>query len=264
MTAESRVYTHKLLILASFVLSLYGTLFLFLFSHYGSHYRTPFTGFFLITDIYWLITILLQVFFIIKVFFDKTVSTENKAAVSEIIGPHFAINNALQFLWCYFFNKEKFALAELVLIINLLNLLALYFTHRTVSIKNVGDWLTIHFPVTALPLSWTMYAIFWNGACLVHSHNKSLIARILANVFIWEFLLVPLAILVLYHDWSIGLSTSLLMLGLGFGQLFTKVVAFQWVFAFIIAAVDFIISVVIMFGSGLNTVNGEEQAPLLS
>ncbi|KAG7854323.1 hypothetical protein KL939_005071 [Ogataea angusta] len=109
-----------------------------------------------------------------------------------------------------------------------------------------------------------MYAIFWNGACLFHSHNKSLMARILANVLVWEFLVVPLAILVFYQDWSIGLSTSLLMLGLGFGQLFTKVVALQWLFAFIIAAVNFVVSVVIMFGSGLRTVNREEQAPLLS
>ncbi|ESX00202.1 hypothetical protein KL918_004992 [Ogataea parapolymorpha] len=264
MTTESKVFTQKALIVASFLLSGYGTLFLFLFSHFGKHYRTPFTGFFIVTDIYWLVTMLLQVFFIVKVFFDKTVAAENKAAISEIVGPHFAINNALHFLWCYFFHKEKFALAELVLVINLLNLLALYFTHRTVAIKNVSDWLTVHFPVTALPLSWTMYAIFWNGACLFHSHNKSLLARILANVLVWEFLVVPLAILVFYQDWSIGLSTSLLMLGLGFGQLFTKVVALQWLFAFIIAAVNFVVSVVIMFGSGLRTVNREEQAPLLS
>ncbi|ODV87168.1 hypothetical protein CANARDRAFT_21138 [[Candida] arabinofermentans NRRL YB-2248] len=267
MTSESIMFTKKVAVLISFALSVYGSIFYFLFSHQGKHFQTPFSGIFIVTAIYWLLTFLLQLFFIIKVFFDKSITLEAQSRITDIVGSHFTINNICHFFWCYFFHRESFAVSECILGLNLLNLLTLYFHHKTMSIKNINDWVTIHFPVSAMPLSWTLYALFWNGACMFHSHNKSLFARILANLFIWEFLLVPGCFLLFYKDWSIGLSSSLLMLGLGFGQLFTKVVAFQWVFAFVISAVDFVASVLTMFGSGLTSnvnTGTSEQAPLLA
>ena len=56
-----------------------------------------------------------------------------------------------------------------------------------------------------MPLSWVMFALFWNGAVMFHIHK--LFGRILANVFIWDFLLVPG---VFYCYSMIGLLDSLM------------------------------------------------------
>lgn len=267
--AHSGLTTSKVAIALSFALSVVSTLVFLLPKLNSPHFLTPFSGVFLITLLYWVITLLLQFLFISKVFFNPNVSESNQANVIAIVGPHFVLSNMLNFFWCFLFAKERFFLSELILIANLLNLLVLYFSHKTIAIKSMPDWLTIHLPITGLPLSWTLYAIFWNGACLFHSHNKSLLPRILANFLIWEFLFVPMALLLLYSDWSVGLSTSFLMLGVGLGQMMTKLVALQWIFAFIIATVDFLLSILSMFSTAMSqaeTVSApaEDQAPLLA
>jgi hypothetical protein len=258
----------RVTITLSFALSAIASLFLLLPKLNNHHLETPFTGIFIITTLYWIITLLLQFLFITKVFFNANVSQANQANIIAVVGPHFTFSNIINFFWCYFFTREKYLIAEILLVVNLLNLLMLYFSHKTNSIKNIQDWLTIHLPVTGIPLSWTLYAIFWNGACLFHSHNKSLAARILANIFIWEFLLVPMTLLLLFSDWSVGLSTSFLMLGVGLNQMLTKLIALQWIFAFVISGLDFVFSILSMFNTALRQVETEstsnDQAPLLA
>ncbi|QPG73581.1 hypothetical protein FOA43_000893 [Brettanomyces nanus] len=268
MSSESKFSAAKGTLVISYVLSVIGVFYYFIFGHFGSHYRTPFTSSLVFVLIYWVLTLILQSLFIVKVFFNTNVSSNNQANILALVGPHFSVNNVLNFFWCYYFAQEKFVISEIILLVNLVNILALYFTHKTVSIKNVSDWLVVHFPVTGLPLSWTLYAVFWNGACMFHSHYKSLAPRLLANIFIWEFFLTPVSLLILYKDWSVSLSTSFLMLGLGLSQLFSKTVALQWIFALVISGIDFVASVLTMVGTSLTSVNTEtssnEQAPLLA
>lgn len=77
-----------------------------------------------------------------------------------------------------------------------------------------------------------------------------------------------MALLVFYSDWSIGISTSFLMLGVGLYQMLTKLIALQWIFAFTISGVDFVFSVLYMFNSAIRQVETEssssDQAPLLA
>lgn len=216
---------------------------------------------------YWVITLLLQFMFITKVFFNSNVSSTNQSNVIAIVGPHFTIFNIINALWAYFFTMERFLISEILLLLNLVNLLTLYFSHKTIKIRSLPDWLTIHLPITGIPIAWTLYAILWNGATLFHSHNKSLLPRLLANFFIWEFFFVPMSLLVLYSDWSVSLATSFLLLGVGFGQMTSRLVALQWIFAFVISGLDFILSILYMFNTAVSqtgSTNSSDQAPLLA
>ncbi|KAF6008784.1 hypothetical protein HII13_000231 [Brettanomyces bruxellensis] len=266
---EGRQYTAaKSTVVISYVLSVIGVFYYFALGHFGKSYFTPFTASQIIIVLYCIVTLLLQLLFIVQSFFNTNVSSSNQANILAVVGPHFSINNILNFFWCYFFIRRNFLVAEIILLVNLINLLSLYFTHKTVSIKSASDWLVVHFPTCGLPLSWTLYAIFWNGACLFHSHYESLLPRLIANVLIWEFLVTPLALLILYKDWSVSLSTSFLMLGLGLKQFFNKAIALQWIFAFVISGIDFLASILCIVRSSLanrNTqTNSDEEAPLLS
>jgi hypothetical protein len=257
----------KVFIVLSYVLSAFAALFYLLPNEGEKHFLTPFSGILIVNAIYWVLTLLFQFLFIVKVLFNENVTQTNQSSVIAVVGPHFIISNVLNSLWIYFFTRERFWLSEALLFVNLLNLLTLYFSHKTIAIKSLPDWLTIHLPVTGIPLAWTLYAIFWNGACMFHSHNKTLLPRVLANVFIWEFLFVPMALLMLYSDWSVALATSFLMLGVGFRQMFTKLIAFQWIFAFVISGADFIFAVLSMFNTAIgqvDTARSQDSAPLLA
>ncbi len=268
-TSDHRQYTAaKSTVVITYVLSAVGVFYYFALGHFGKHYSTPFTASQIIIVLYWVVTLLLQLLFLVRSLFNSNVSASNQANILAVVGPHFSINNVLSFFWCYFFVRENFLVAEIILFVNLINLLALYFTHKTVAIKSASDWLIVHFPVCGLPLSWTLYAIFWNGACLFHSHYRSLLPRLIANVLIWEFLLTPIALLLLFRDWSVSLSTSFLMLGLGLKQFFSKTIALQWVFAFTISGIDFLASIIAIVRFSLSNkgarVHSDEEAPLLS
>jgi len=113
-----------------------------------------------------------------------------------------------------------------------------------------------------MPLTWTYYAIFWNGSVMVGCH--SLACRILANVAIWSFLIYAVFFLLIFKDYSIGFATAFLMAGLGVGQFLRQAIAFQWIFAFTIMAIVFLASLVI----GIPEIFGgesydRERAPLL-
>jgi Fungal protein of unknown function (DUF1774) len=160
-----------------------------------------------------------------------------------------------------------FWLAEFLLIINLFNLTALYFRHST------GP-RSIHIPIVSAPYAWTYVAILWTGAAMVHAH--SLAARILANIAIWGILVFGVFFLLAFKDYSMGFELAVLSLckfeipfystpppllqrifsgnriakliyfaALALAQLGTHVVAFQWIFAFVIMACLTILSVLI-------------------
>ena len=145
---------------------------------------------------------------------------------------------------------------ELLLIVNFFNLTFLYFGHSATP-------LIIHAPIVSAPLAWNYVAIFWNGAAMVGNGRTSLFARIVANVFIWGVLVLGGFFLVVFKDYTMGLELAILALckpplpdlsvslanemntALALGQLATRVVAFQWIFAFIIAGLLFVLSLAV-------------------
>lgn len=75
---------------------------------------------------------------------------------------------------------SHFVWAEVLLVLNFVNLTSLYFRHNAYP-------RSIHVPTVSAPLAWTFVAIYWNGAIMV-PHPGSLVARIFANIFVWGIL----------------------------------------------------------------------------
>ena len=88
------------------------------------------------------------------------------------------------------FVRSYFAWAEVIIILNFINLSSLYFRHP-------GYARFIHTPVVSMPLAWTFVAIYWNGAIMV-PHPASLVARIFGNIFIWSILVYGLFFIIVY------------------------------------------------------------------
>ena len=176
-----------------------------------------------------------------------------------------------------------------MLIINFFNLTSLYFRHPKTR-------PLVHVPVVSGPLAWTLVAILWNGAAMVGAH--SLGARILANVAIWSLLGFGFAFLAAFKDYTISFALSVLtackllsfrllticsisemfltelLLALAVHQLGIKVVALQWIFAFIIMSLLFAATLAVaipgFFGKELTfrrdgdvQVEDRERQPLL-
>lgn len=266
--------THRTVTIVSFLLSVY-----FSFRYAGGrlghhppnfHVRdTPFTANAFIVMIYWFFLAFTQLIYVLQFYSSESTIISDVSAITW----HFTLFNLLHSSWIWLFShKHSYILSELVLIANLFNLLGLYVHHKPYSIRPLSKWLTIHPQTTALPLSWVMYAIFWNGAVAFHAH-RGFFSRIVANMFIWEFLVVPGLFLILFKDWAIGFSSSFLVFGIGIAQLFTKLIALQWIFAFTISGALFFLSILIaiphLTPNTLNQIRVEarggssERAPLL-
>ena len=124
------------------------------------------------------------------------------------------------------FVNRHFVWSEIILLINFVNLTTLYFRHNSYP-------RFIHLPAVSGPLAWTFVAIYWNGAIMV-PHQNSLVARIFANIFVWSILGYGLFFIIVYKDYTMGFCLSVLSASLGVAQFHRQVVAFQWIFAFVI------------------------------
>lgn len=100
--------------------------------------------------------------------------------------------------------RGRFWIGEVLLIINLFNLIMLYFRHSTYP-------RLIHIPIVSAPLAWTYIAILWDGAAAVNAH--SLAARIVANVFIWGILGIGAFYVLIFKDYTMGFELAILSLG---------------------------------------------------
>jgi hypothetical protein len=211
---------------------------------------TPFTLDTTFVIIYWIVLWILQVGYIWQLF-----SSATELAISAAnVGSHFIFLNLLTFGHIMLWVRSYFWLAELLLVVNLFNLLSLYF-------RNPKCVRFIHIPVVTAPLAFTFMAIFWNGAVMVHAHD--LPARILANVVIWGFLLFGGFFLIAYKDYYLGFELSYLTAALGVYQFHTKLIALQWIFAFAIMAALFILTVAVaipgIFGFTFGVERGESR-----
>ncbi|KAK2592426.1 hypothetical protein QQS21_009878 [Conoideocrella luteorostrata] len=194
-------------------------------------YRTAFTMSPVLGDIYWVVLFILQFGYITHLFSRKQEVVNWAASV----GSHFILNNLFHFAFVMLFVRSHFIWAELILILNFINLSTLYFRHNT-------SPRFIHTPVASGPLAWTFVAIYWNGAFMVY-HPHNLVARIFGNIFIWAILGYGLFFIVAFKDYTMGFALSVLTAAIGVAQFERQVVALQWIFAFVIMAILFIATV---------------------
>lgn len=100
--------------------------------------------------------------------------------------------------------RGQFWIGEILLVLNLFNLIALYQRHSTYH-------RLIHIPIVSAPLAWTYVAILWDGAAAVNARN--LAARIVANIFIWGILGVGAFHTLVFKDYTMGFELGFLSLG---------------------------------------------------
>ncbi|KAI1376934.1 hypothetical protein F4677DRAFT_62163 [Hypoxylon crocopeplum] len=186
-----------------------------------------------LSDITRIVLFILQAGYIAHLF-SGTVERVNEACS---VGSHFILNNLLHFAFVMLFVRSYFGWAELFIILNFINLTSLYFRHP-------GYARFIHQPVVSGPLAWTFVAIYWNGAIMV-PHPESLVARIFGNIFIWSILVYGLFYIIIYKDYTMGFNLSVLSAAIGVSQFLRQVIAFQWIFAFIIMAILFVATIVV-------------------
>jgi hypothetical protein len=268
------VWTYKILSILTWLLAVITSIYYtYGVPHDGRHGRqstiwgqnslhpTPFSLNALIASLYWLALFLLQIAYLWHLFSKNTTHVQAAAGV----GSHFIFNNLLQFAFVMLFVRGYFLIAEIILIINFLNLSFLYFRHAT-------HPRLIHIPVVSGPLAWTFVALYWNGAIVFGA--KHLAARLLANVAIWGILVYGWFFLVIYKDYTIGFELSILTASLGVHQFLIKTIAFQWIFAFTIMATLFVTTLLIavpgIFGKEISfrreqdvVPSDQERAPLL-
>jgi len=68
----------------------------------------------------------------------------------------------------------------------------------------------------------------------------------LANIFIWIILVVGGGVVVWFRDWVFGLAIAYHTLSLAIEQLAIKVIALQWIFAFVISGTVALLSILVL------------------
>lgn len=143
------------------------------------------------------------------------------------VGSHFISHNLLHAIFIALFVRSHFVTAEAVLLLNFINLSALYFRHGTrpettreaqreaqeqqqqqpqeqqqqkqpTRLTALLRVVCIHLPAVSGPLAWTFVALYWNGAIMLPGHS-SLPARILSNILVWGILGYGLFFLLFYR-----------------------------------------------------------------
>ncbi|RSL85480.1 hypothetical protein CEP52_016136 [Fusarium oligoseptatum] len=102
-------------------------------------------------------------------------------------------------------------------------------------------------------------------------HPHHLVPRIFGNIFIWAILAYGLFFIIIYKDYTMGFSLSVLSAAIGVSQFLDKVIAFQWIFAFVIMALLFIATIIVAVPawtgreiSWRSAPADQERAPLLA
>ncbi|RMZ88112.1 hypothetical protein DV736_g4661, partial [Chaetothyriales sp. CBS 134916] len=221
---------------------------------------TPFALNSVVTDIYWIITVVLQAHYLRYLWSSDTSYLYSAANV----GSHFILNNLFIFAFIMLWVRGHFWPGEVILVANFFNLTSLYFRHPTTP-------LFVHIPIVSAPYAWNYVAILWDGAAMVNA--RSLPARILANLAIWGILVLGAFFILTFKDYSMGFELAILSLSLAIAQLGTHVIAFQWIFAFVIFGCLIVLSLLVgvpgLFGEkgvrqeGAVVDADRERAPLL-
>lgn len=231
----------------SFVMSTYFSVFDFL-PRLNDVHNTPFTSISAFIIIFWAAFTLFHFVFLIKVTRDQI------AIPSNTFLTHIIMFNVLHLTWVLLFLRRYYIIAEIIILVNFINMFAFYVRER--SYRTTTGLLYVHLPLSSFPFAWLFYAILWNGFLMFtsrhdhghdHKNEFSLLARILSNIFIFEYLFGPFMFLTLYKDWTFGLLLSFLVYGIGIDQVMVKLIALQWILAFVIASIVLLLSIVIMY-----------------
>jgi len=224
--------------------------------------QTPFAQSSIFTSIYVLIIFILQGGYAYALY----MSDETYVTAAANLGSHFIANNLLLFGFVHLFTRSHFWLALFLLVLNFGNLSLAYFRHSAAP-------RTIHVGTVSGPLAWNFVALYWVGAIAIHSNHFA--ARIVANVFIWGWLGYGMFFLVAYKDYTMGFALSVLSFSTGVGQFLTRphLLQLQWIFAFSIGGLLFILSLAVgmpgllgrdPFPRGQIVSEDRERAPLLA
>lgn len=143
----------------------------------------------------------LQFTYVTQLFIGSSESVKSATNIS----PFFIMHNLLMFgfihLWC----RSYFWQALLLAVVNWLQLTVGYFRYPNSPNSQ-------HVAVFAMPLAFAYVTLFWDGACAVHAHHVG--ARIVANVFVWFWVVYGGFYLVVFKDWAMGFSLSVLAAGM--------------------------------------------------
>ncbi|KAI4633026.1 uncharacterized protein J4E79_004751 [Alternaria viburni] len=224
--------------------------------------QTPFAQSSIFSSIYVLIIFILQGGYAYALY----MSDETYVTAAANLGSHFIANNLLLFGFVHLFTRSHFWLALFLLVLNFGNLSLAYFRHSAAP-------RTIHVGTVSGPLAWNFVALYWVGAIAVHSNHFA--ARIVANVFIWGWLGYGMFFLVAYKDYTMGFALSVLAFSTGVGQFLTRphLLQLQWIFAFSIGGLLFLLSLAVgmpgllgrdPFPRGQIVSEDRERAPLLA
>jgi len=215
-------------------------------------FSTAFTPGHLLFVIWWIILFSLQFLYLLWFFFHS--DSENDS--SRATAPYFITFSLLQVLWSYLWIHKALWLSFIVSVISFSAIMHGYFALRTFS-NSPLEYAFIHISTIAMPYSYLVFVIMWNGAAAVHAHST--FARIVANILVWVYLFIPTLHLALYSDWAIGFSFAYLTASLAVGQFFIKKFALQWIFATVISGIVGLSSLIIF---GLQFIRGAADTAL--
>jgi len=230
--------------------------------HVSNRHLTPFTTNSIFTAAFWLFLYILQLGFIAT---HWSASTSLRETNVKTVHLTFAAFNLIQFGWALLWVHKHFILSELLLIANLLIIFRLYIRlgHKLdrVNSTSLARLVFIEAPTARLPLAVLFIDVLHNGAVAFHVHGT--IGRLLANIFIWIILLVGGGFVVFFRDWVFGFAIAYHTLSLALEQLAIKVIALQWIFAFVISGTVALLSVFVLipqFRRAVEDVASEVQA----
>ncbi|KAF2125209.1 DUF1774-domain-containing protein [Dothidotthia symphoricarpi CBS 119687] len=223
---------------------------------------TPFAQSSIITSIYWIVLFVLQLVYAWSLWSSNAVYVTAAAN----IGKHYIASNLLLFGFIHLWVRSHYWLAEVLIILNFFNLSFAYFRHSTTP-------RAIHIGTVSGPLAWNFAALYWVGAAAVDTDR--LAARVVANVFIWGWAGYGMFFLAAYKDYTMGFALSVLAFSTGVGQFLTKtpLLQLQWIFAFAIGGLLFVLSLAVglpgllgrdIFPRGQIVDEDRERAPLLA
>jgi len=232
-------------------------------NRFWQHNRpTPFAQSSIVTSIYWLVLFVLQ----LTGAYGLTARNARYLTASIALGTHFVANNLLLFAFVMLFVRGYYWIAELLLVINFANLTAAYFRHPT-------SPRLLHIGAVSGPLAWNFVGLYWCGALAVNTNHVA--ARIVANVCVWGWVGYGAFFLAAYKDYTMGFAVAWLAFSTGLGQLLTSpyVLQLQYIFAFTIAGLLFVLSVAVgvpgllgrdIVPRGQIVSEDQERAPLLA
>jgi len=185
---------------------------------------TPFSQDTTVTEVYWIFLLLSQLGYIAQLFS----SNAERATAAANVASYYILNNLFVLSFILLWTRNFFWGAEIIDMANLVSQSIVYW-------KNLDLPQVIHLPAIAGPYAWTVTTLFWNGAVAVGGENNP--KRIVANIFIWAIFLFGQTHITRTNDYALGYALSVLMFSIALKQFKIKIVALQWIFAFVIFGV---------------------------